>query len=135
MYYWKSPDAQERKSETLKVLPRVFNCGKAFPLASGHRFEGDFEYELGPRLKPTERNDPTVLVRERDSVFVGGSKQKRKGSRVCDCGKVFLRQTVARLEGLCRNICVPIKNKKKKFHLLSFSIKFAIFLNSLFDSL
>ena len=69
MYYWKSPDAQERKSETLKVLPRVFNCGKAFPLASGHRFEGDFEYELGPRLKPTERNDPTVLVRERETVF------------------------------------------------------------------
>ncbi len=63
-YYWKSPDAQERKSETVKVLPREFNCGKAFPLPSGHKFEGDFEYLLGPHLKPTERKDPTVLTRE-----------------------------------------------------------------------
>ncbi len=63
-YYWKSPDAQERKSETVKTLSREFNFGKVFPLAHGLRFEGDCEYELGPRLKPTERHDPTTLIRE-----------------------------------------------------------------------
>jgi hypothetical protein len=63
-YYWRSPDAQERKSETVKTLSREHNFGKVFPLAHGLRFEGDFEYELGPRLKPTERQDPTTLIRE-----------------------------------------------------------------------
>ncbi len=63
-YYWRSPDAQERKSETVKTLSREFNFGKVFPLAHGLRFEGDLEYELGPRLKPTERHDPTTLIRE-----------------------------------------------------------------------
>jgi hypothetical protein len=63
-YYWKSPDAQERKSEVLKTMPRQYKFGKVFPLQNGLRFEGNFEYELGPRLKPTERKDPTVLVRE-----------------------------------------------------------------------
>lgn len=63
-YYWKSPDAQERKTESIKVLPREFVFGKVFPLLHGNRFEGDCEYELGPRLKPTERENPSVLVRE-----------------------------------------------------------------------
>ena len=63
-YYWKSPDAQERKSETVKTLSREFNFGKVFPLAHGLRFEGDLDYELGPRLKPTDRHDPTTLIRE-----------------------------------------------------------------------
>ena len=63
-YYWKSPDSQERKSECLKTMPRQFKFGKVFPLQNGLRFEGHFDYELGPRLKPTERKDPTVLVRE-----------------------------------------------------------------------
>lgn len=43
-YYWKSPDAQERKHESIKVLPREFAFGKVFPLAHGQRFEGDCEY-------------------------------------------------------------------------------------------
>ena len=63
-YYWKSPDAQERKSEVLKTLKRTYTFGKVFPLHHGLHFEGDFEYVLGPRLKPTERKDPSVLVRE-----------------------------------------------------------------------
>jgi hypothetical protein len=63
-YYWKSPDAQERKSESKKTIPREYNFGKIFPLMHGGRFEGDFEYELGPRLKATERKDPTTLTRE-----------------------------------------------------------------------
>ena len=63
-YYWKSPDVQDRKHETQKVLDREFTFGKVFPLVHGLRFEGECEYELGPRLKPTERSDPSVLVRE-----------------------------------------------------------------------